>query len=550
MDTVLTRTEFDGAVKDALRHYTRADMLVGNKLLYIQALKQHGPVAAGTQGLRTMLAETAETLFANTRDEKIYRVLNLTYFNPAPKQEAAADRLGLSFSTYRRYLGTGVGRISEYLWHQEQDGVQQPTPVVLDRAGGGGTGQSGARRPLSLVVLPFLSLSRDAELGYLADGIVDNLLTDISRALPGSYIVSRSTAFTYKDRNVPIRQIGEELRVRYVLEGSVLADETHIRVNAQLVDARTDDHVWAERFDKERKDILRVQEEIVARLSRAVGIEMLRNDAGRGGTDGGDAVDLVMRGRALAIDIRKQANAVQAVSLFRRALEMDPRNVDAMVGIASTGIFQLLNRYRTDARDRLLDEAEELISRAFSISPDHIGVQKARAALLRARGRFDEAIVATRAVIEQNPGEPTAYRELGLNSLYLGATAEAASWFRRADDVAPRDPARWTWLQGLARALIQLGQNEEATAVVRMAMDSNPDWDHGNSLLAACQALTGKIQCAKRHMATYLEANPGITIGRYIEERSSVPLDAVSPIYRREVEAILEGLRLAGMPDR
>jgi TolB-like protein/Flp pilus assembly protein TadD len=551
----LTRTEFDSALKDALRHYTRADLLAGNPLLQSQTMKRQGSAAGSAQDLRTMLVETAETLFANTRDQKLYRVLDLTYFNPAPKQEAAADRLGLAFSTYRRYLGIGVERVAEWLWRLEQDASQKDQVtqkaavfVRIPR----NAGQPEMRRPLSIIVLPFLNLSHDAELGNLADGVVDNLMTDLSRALPDSFVISRSTAFAYRGRQVPVRQIGQELRVRYLLEGSVFADATRVRVNAQLIDAQTDEHLWAERFDKEREDVLQLQEEIVARLSRSVGIEMLRKEGERSrinGSECGDATDLVMRAKALVTDIRQQENALQAVSLFQRALALDPDNVEALVGIASTCIFQLLNRYRTDERDRLLDGAEDLISRAFALAPDHIGVLKARAVLCRARGRFDEAIVATWAVIERSPGEPTAYRELGLNKLYLGETLEAAGWFRRADRVAPRDPMRWTWLQGLGRALMQLGQDAEAAAVLRQVVDSNPGWARGKALLAASEALAGNVDCARRHLAEYAARNPGMTIGKFADEHASVPLAAVSPTYRRENEHILEGLRRAGMPD-
>jgi adenylate cyclase len=152
---------------------------------------------------------------------------------------------------------------------------------------------------LSIVVLPFLNLSQDASVDYLVDGIVDSLITDLSCALPGSFVISRSTAFTYKGRQVGIRQVGQELGVRYVLEGSVWADPRRVRVNVQLIDARTDENLWAERFDKKRTDIPEVQDEIVARLSRSVGIEMVRTEAARSNPgNSGDAVDLVMRARA------------------------------------------------------------------------------------------------------------------------------------------------------------------------------------------------------------------------------------------------------------
>jgi TolB-like protein/Flp pilus assembly protein TadD len=348
-------------------------------------------------------------------------------------------------------------------------------------------------RPLSIVILPFLNLSQDAGVDYLVDGIVDSLITDLSRALPGSFVISRSTAFTYKSRQVTIREVGQELGVRYVLEGSVLADPRRVRVNVQLIDAKTDEHLWAERFDKERKDILEVQDEIVARLSRSVGIEMVRTEAARGNPgNSGDAVDLVMRARALVYvyDLKRRENGERAVELFRKALEFDPDNVDALVGIATVYIYQVVNLYRLEGRDEPLDEAETLISRAIALAPDHIGVRKARAVLLRARGRFAEAVTATENVIAQDPGDPMVYKEMGLNKLYLGATREAAEWFRRADRTAPRDPGRWTWLQGLGRALIQLGHDGEAIDVFRQAMDSNPGYLRGKAWLAAAAILS------------------------------------------------------------
>jgi TolB-like protein/DNA-binding winged helix-turn-helix (wHTH) protein len=217
-------------------------------------------------------------------------------------------------------------------------------PAALPRPDKPSTGTASApfRPRLSIVILPFLNLSQDPSEDYFVDGICDSLITDLSRALPGSFVISRSTAFTYKGRQVAIRQVGQELGMRYVLEGSALAGARHVRVNAQLIDAVTDEHLWAERFDKERKDILEVQEEIVARLSRSVGIEMVRSEAARAGSGGGDVIDLVMRARSLANDIKRRENAASAVELFRTALDLDPDNVDALVGIATLCSYQVL----------------------------------------------------------------------------------------------------------------------------------------------------------------------------------------------------------------
>jgi len=550
---LLTRSDFQSAVKDALRHYSQADLLAENALLRTRLLTHSEAGVATPQALRALLAETAQSLFVSERDLRLYRVLDLTYLNPAPKQEAAADRLGLSFSTYRRHLTAVVDRLTEWLWQREQEALR------AEAVGGQTTGFTTpieepvvlSQRPrLSIVILPFLNLSQDPGVDYLVDGIGDSLITDLSRALPGSFVISRSTAFTYKGRQVTIRQVGRELGVRYVLEGSVLAEPRRVRVNVQLIDALSDEHLWAERFDKERKDILEVQDEIVARLSRSVGLEMVRSEAARGSpSSGGAAIDLVMRGRALANDIKRRENAARAVELFRQALEFDPDNVDALVGIAALSSYQVMNLYRLDEREALLDEAEVLLSRAAGLAPDHNGVLKARALLLRARGQFADAVLATAAVIARNPGEPTCYKEMGLNKLYLGETQQAAEWFRRADAIAPRDPDRWTWLQGLGRALMQLGQDDEAVDALSQAMESNPGYLRGKAWLAAAEALAGDIERPRLHLADYIALELGTTVRRFAAQRSSAPIDATSQIYRRESERILEGLGKAGMPE-
>jgi len=553
---MLTRADFDDAVKDALRHYMRADLLLGSPLLETPIAGGHETGPAKVAHLQRALVEASERIFVNERDLKLHRVLELTYFKSAPKQEAVAERMGLSFSTYRRYLTAGVERITEWLWHQEQQTLEcDDTPVDPDaQPTRAKVSTRRAVRPhLSIVVLPFLNLSQDPSVDYLVDGIVDNLMTDLSRALPGSFVISRSTAFTYRGRRVPIRQIGEELQVRYALEGSVLADADRVRVNVQLIDAVTDEHLWAERFDKERKDILQAQEEIVARLSRSAGVEMVRSEARSGANEGGDresAVELVMRGNALASDLAQKERAIEAVTLFARALEQDPDNPDAMIGIASTRVYQVVNQYVTEGREALLNQAEELVSRAVGLAPDHIGVMKARAVLLRARGRFADAMIAAQSVIAANPGEPTAYRELGLNNLYLGETQKAVEWFQRADDVAPRDRVRWTWLLGRGRALVHLREDDEAATALRLAVHNNPHYPLGRAFLAAAEALVGNIDQARLHLAKYDELDPGMTICRFTKERASVPLDAVSPTYLRGHARFLNGLRRAGMPEQ
>jgi TolB-like protein len=189
----------------------------------------------------------------------------------------------MSFSTYRRQLATCVDRLIEWLWQREQsvDNDGTDTEPSRDPSACSGRTEPPSGCQLSIAILPFLSLSREASDSYRVDGIVDALIAELSRLLPSSIVISRAAAFAYKGRAVPIRQVGAELGVSHVLEGSVFFGAHRLRVNVQLIDAATDAHLWAERFDKERREFPQVQDEIVSHLSRRVGFVLLRNEAGR-----------------------------------------------------------------------------------------------------------------------------------------------------------------------------------------------------------------------------------------------------------------------------
>ena len=214
------------------------------------------------------------------------------------------------------------------------------------------SGSSGAPAALaprvSIVVLPFVNLSGDTHDDYFADGITESLTTDLSRALPGSFVVARGTAFTFKGKALDAPQAGRDLNVRYVIAGSVIADGDRLRVNARLIDAPTNTELWAERFDKKRVDVFDVQDQIVGRLSRAAGLRVIDIEARRSERERSsnpDALDFVMRGQAIANRPASRETMVAARALFRRALEHDPDNVDALAGVATTYVFEVLNSY-------------------------------------------------------------------------------------------------------------------------------------------------------------------------------------------------------------
>ena len=404
---------------------------------------------------------------------------------------------------------------------------------------------------LSIVVLPFLNLSADARQDYLSDGITDSLTTDLSRALPGSFVVSRDTAYTYKGKAADVRQIGRELDVRYVLEGSVLPDDGLVRVNAQLINAETGGHLWAERFDLKRRDVLQVQDDIVGRLSRAIGLKMIDTEARRSEREkprSPEAVDLIMRGKAIANRPTSRATMIQARDLFEQALNVEPDNAEALAGIATTFVFEALNGYHETGNEQRLHQAGLLLTRALATDPRQLVALKAKAALLRAQGHFEDAIAAAEAVITENPGEPWAYKEIGLSTMYLGRAEQALDWFAKAERFGPRDPGRWTWLDSRGHALILLGRDEEAIRYLRLALDANPTAVSTHAFLAAAYALTGRPEEARAELAQHARLRPGETVMNF-RRVSPVPLRLTSPQYRQQYERLRDGLRKAGMPE-
>lgn len=365
---------------------------------------------------------------------------------------------------------------------------------------------------LSLAVLSFLAIGVDPAAEGLADGVTDSLTTDLSRALPGGVVVSRTSASAYRGRAASTRQIGEELQVRYVLEGSVALDGHRIRVNAQLIDAAADLHVWAERFDQERgADLLLAQDVIVARLTRLVALHAVLAEAQRIGAGTlADPAALALRAQGTAISSRMSAEGVAlARELYERALTLDPGNAQALAGLATVEASAVTNGHTSPAeRAARIARAEALANQALLAHPGHLGALQVRAVVLRVQGRFLDAIVAARAVLDRCPGDPPTSREIGLSHLYLGEAEASIEWFRLAERSGPQDPGRWTWLQGLGRALLHAERAAEAVPVLRALVACHPDWAFGHGLLAVALDRTGQREAAGERFNEFVRRAP------------------------------------------
>jgi TolB-like protein/Flp pilus assembly protein TadD len=411
--------------------------------------------------------------------------------------------------------------------------------------------QPPAPIPPSIVVVPFINLSGDDKQDYVADGVTDSLISDLARALPGIAVVSRDTAFTYKGRAVDARQIGRELEVRYLLSGSVAVEGPRARVNIQLVDTIDGSQLWTERFEAERKSILQVQDDIVSRVSRATGLKVVDFEARRSRRErptSMELVDLVLRGKAVLNRPSSPATMIEARGLFEQALNVQHNDSDALAGVATTLVFEFVNGYYEKEGDVRLQKAEALLDQASETDPRNLMALKARAALRRAQGKFDDAIAAAENVIVENPGEPWAYKEIGLSTMYLGRTDQALDWFAKADRIGPRDPGRWTWLDGRGHGLILLGRDEEAVHSLISAIDANPRNSSSQAFLAAAYGLLGRVEEARASLALYLQNRPGTKISTF-RRFSPVPFVLTSPAYRHQHERVSEGLRIAGMAE-
>ena len=298
---------------------------------------------------------------------------------------------------------------------------------------------------LSIVVLPFANLSNDPEQEYFVDAVTDNLTTDLTR-ITGSFVIARNTAFSYKGKPVDVKQIGHDLGVRYVLEGSVRRLGEQVQVNVQLIDAETGAHVWADRFDTDRTNLVKAQDQIVVRLARALRQELFETAAHRMELEkpvNPDASDFVMRGWAWYRRTNNAENLLSAQRAFERALEIDPESVDARAGLAWT-----ITEFVANARPHIVDgikisweedlaRAEGLLREASERDRNNIRTLLGLGRLRRLQNRLAEAKIYLEQVITLDHSETTGMLQLGIVMIYLGTPDEALPYLK---DVLQLDP--------------------------------------------------------------------------------------------------------------
>ena len=396
---------------------------------------------------------------------------------------------------------------------------------------------------LSVVALPFANLSGDPAQDYFADGITENLTTDLSR-LSGSFVIARNTAFAFKGKNADAREIGKELGVRYVLEGSVQRDQNRMRVNAQLIDAETGGHLWAERFDKPLADLFSMQDEIVASLASQLGAELVTNEARRAErTPAPDLMDLYFQGMAWYNKGRNPADIDRARGFFERALALDAANLAAAVGKAAADI-QVAISYSVDDKAERLKSVEANLNRVLSQSPNNAGAHFLMGRTLAQTNRQAQAIEELNRALTLNPNFAFAHAVIGLAKIYQGQPEETESHEREALHASPRDTDANLWVEVMALAKLHLGAYEDALNLFRRSIELNRNNATGRFYLAATLVELDRLDEAKSEVKAALALNPNFTLRRY---RDATQSD--NPVFLKGRERIIEDMRKAGVPE-
>jgi adenylate cyclase len=396
---------------------------------------------------------------------------------------------------------------------------------------------------LSIVVLPFTNLSGDPTQDYFADGITENLTTDLSR-LSGSFVIARDTAFTFKGKNADVRQIGKELGVRYALEGSVQRDQNQVRVNAQLVDTESGGHLWAERFDKPLSSLFTMQDDIVASLASQLGAELITDEAHRAErTPAPDSMDLYFQGMAWYNKGRNPADIDRARGFFERSLALDPGNLDAALGMAAAD-FQVAIGYSVDDRTERLHSIEAKLNRVLSQSPNNALAHLWMGRVLAQTNRQAQAIEELNRALTLNPNLAAAHAIIGVAKLYAGHPEETESHELEALRASPRDTDANVWVGIMALAKLYLGAYEDALNLYRRSIELNRNYATARFNYAATLVELGRFDEAKSEVQTALALNPNFTLRRY---RDGAQSD--NPDYLKRRERIIEDMRKAGVPE-
>jgi adenylate cyclase len=405
--------------------------------------------------------------------------------------------------------------------------------------------QPPAAPRLSIVVLPFVNLSNDPDQQYFADGMTDDLTTDLSR-ITDMFVIARNTAFTYRNNPIDAKLIGRELGVRYLLEGSVQRWGNQVRINSQLIEAESEAHLWAERFDRDTSDLFALQNEITTRIALALNQELTAAEAARR-TERPDALEYLLRARAAGNKPPSRAYFTEVISLVERALALDPQSAEAQAELASWLAGRVLANM-TDSAAADLERAKALSEQALAASPQSRIAHIAKGHLLRAERRYAEAIPEYETVLASNRNWVYGFFALGQCKLYTGSIEEAIPLIEWAIRLSPRDRQLGVWYENIGLVHLLQSRTDEAVIWLEKARNHSPAHSIIRAQLASAYALNGETARAAAELAEARRLSPDDRFS------SLARLRALGIYERSKIRALAEstyyaGLRNAGMPE-
>jgi adenylate cyclase len=405
---------------------------------------------------------------------------------------------------------------------------------------------AGKTPQLSIAVLPFANLSGDPSQENFVDGITDDLIADLSR-ISGAFVISRNTSFTYKGKSQDARNVGHELGVRYVLEGSVRHVGEQVRVNAQLVEAETGAQIWSERFDLAVADAYALQDQVTGRIARALNVELkeaVSRQVARGKPDQAEAAALATHAWAILFNKpQTRETNEEARPILDRAIALDPRSAEAWTGLSymhNRAALYGWSESRAESR-RLALEAGE---RALSLDPRSADAHYVLGFAAHQLSDFTRARRLFHRCLELNPNYAPAYFWLGVAEIFEGNASAAPSLIERAFRLSPRDGLASVWHAWAGMAQLILGNNELAISESRRGVAENANQPNSYAVLAAALAHTGQVSAAQEALRRYISLTGRATIAEFV--RGQRPSEAV---YRERFAPLIAGLRKAGMPE-
>ena len=396
---------------------------------------------------------------------------------------------------------------------------------------------------LSMVVLPFANIGGDPEQEHFVDGVTESLTTDLSR-IRGSFVIGRNTAFTYKGKAVDLKQIGRELNVRYVLEGSVQRGGNRMRVNVQLIDAETGSHLWAERFDKPLADLFDMQDEIVARLAGALNAQLVAAEARRAEQAPSEFDGPLFSGHGLVQQGTETDTLARARGFFERALALDPGNLDAELGTAQVDA-QLGNSYLTDDPRGHCAAAEAILTKVLSLAPNNAWAHYWLGFVQISSNRAVQGIAECERALALDPNLARAHARMGLGKIFSGRPDETEPHVKEALRLSPRDDFAFEWMMTAGAAKLHLRADEEAVMWLGRSIESDRNWPLAHFFLAAALANLGRLEEARAATQAGLALDPTFTIRRF-----HVGAATDNPRFMSTREHFYAGMRKAGVPER